>query len=143
MKIEKATRENLPQIVALHQKLVPFELTLEDAEAIYQKMIHDTAYYLAVAKEGDQVLGTALGICCQTLAAPFLVIEDVIVEERLRGNGIGKNLMHSLDVFAEEKQCQYALLVSSGHRKAAHHFYQRMGFTEDVLGFRKVYDTTV
>jgi len=41
--------------------------------------------------------------------------------------------------FAKEKGCGYAILVSSGFREGAHRFYEAMGYTEDVRGFRKYY----
>jgi GNAT superfamily N-acetyltransferase len=73
------------------------------------------------------------------LAVPFLVIEDVIVKDRNRGKGIGRKLMESLDEFAKNKNCAYAVLVSSAFRKGAHQFYEKAGFTDSVIGFRKVY----
>ena len=43
------------------------------------------------------------------------------------------------DEFALKNQCEYALLVSSGFRKGAHRFYEAVGYTDDVRGFRKYY----
>ncbi|NOW53756.1 GNAT superfamily N-acetyltransferase [Clostridium saccharobutylicum] len=73
------------------------------------------------------------------LGSIFLVIEDVVVKEGLRGKGIGRKLMESLDEFAKTKECAYAILVSSDYRKNAHKFYENSGFTDSVRGFRKVY----
>ena len=74
-----------------------------------------------------------------SLAVSFLVIEDVIVKEGLRGKGIGRKLMEALDEFALSHDCAYAILVSSGHRIDAHQFYKHTGYTEHVEGFRKMY----
>ena len=45
----------------------------------------------------------------------------------------------AVDAFAKEKNCAYAILVSSGFRTDAHRFYYNHGFNEDVKGFRKIY----
>lgn len=63
----------------------------------------------------------------------------VIVKDELRGKGVGRKLMESLDEIAKNRQCAYAILVSSAHRKAAHKFYENAGFIDSVVGFRKVY----
>ena len=139
MIIEKLKLEDLSQVLELHRTLVPFEISFDKSLEIYKEMLTSENYYLAVVKEDNTILGCAIGICCQCLAVSFLVIEDVIVKDGLRGKGIGKKLMKSLDEFAEKKQCAYAILVSSDFRKNAHKLYENMGFNDSVRGFRKVY----
>lgn len=139
MVIERLTQLYIAQVVELQKTLVPFELPSEEAAARLEYILHNPDYALLIAREGDVVLGTVTGICCRALSMPFLVIEDVVVREDCRGKGIGKQLMDELDRFALEKECEYAILVSSGFRKEAHKFYEKQGFTEDVRGFRKGY----
>ena len=45
--------------------------------------------------------------------------------------------MKEIDNFAIDKVCVYAIVVSSGFRKFSHIFYEKVGFDEDVVGFRK------
>ena len=90
-----------------------------------------------VAREGETILGTVSGFCCRGLAGSFLAIEDLIVREDLRGGGIGTKLMDTLHQFGKASGCCYAILVSSGFRKQAHHFYEKIGYVEEVRGFRK------
>ena len=139
MMLEKLKVEDIPDLLELYTALIPFETSLEKSVEIYKEMLLDENYFLMVAKENNRVIGSALGICCNGLIEPFLVIEDVIVKEGLRGKGIGKKLMESLDEFAKNKHCGYAILVSSAHRTGAHKFYERAGFIDSVVGFRKVY----
>jgi len=68
-----------------------------------------------------------------------LVVEDVVVAECSKRKGVGRKLFEALDSFAAERNCAYAILVSSGFRKGAHAFYEKMGCVDDVLGFRKMY----
>lgn len=137
--IEKLKIEDIPELLELYNTLIPFETSLEKSVETYKEMLLNENYTLLVAKEGNQVIGSALGICCKCLAVSFLVVEDVIVKDGLRGKGVGRKLMESLDEIAKSKQCAYAILVSSAHRKAAHRFYENAGFTDSVVGFRKVY----
>lgn len=139
MIIEKLKIEDVPDLLVLYRTLVPFELSIEKSFETYKEILMNENYSLLVAKEDNRVLGSALGICCKSLTVPFLVIEDVIVKEGLRGKGIGRKLMESLDEFAKRKHCEYAILVSSGFRKEAHKFYDSVGFKDSVRGFRKIY----
>lgn len=139
MIIEKLKIGDLSQVLELHSTLVPFEISFDKALEMYKEMLSNENYFLAVAKENEEIIGSATGICCKTLTVPFLVIEDVVVKEGLRGKGIGRKLMESLDSFAVSKNCAYAILVSSDFRKKAHKFYENHGFTDSVRGFRKVY----
>lgn len=139
MVIEKMRPEHTLQVLALQQTLVPFTLDKENAEALYNTLKRDDDYYIAVAREEETILGTVTGIICHGLGGNFLVIEDFIVEQSQRGKGIGTKLMAQLDNFARSRNCIYAFLVSSGFRKDAHRFYEKVGFCGDVRGFRKNY----
>lgn len=142
IKIERLKKEDIPQLLELYKDIVPFENKVNDATKLYEEMLQEDNYYLIAAKKGDELLGSILGVCCKSLASmgePFLVIEDVVVKENTRGMGIGKKLMDEADKFAKEKNCNYAILVSSDYRKSAHKFYEKVGFVDGVLGFRKIY----
>lgn len=137
MTIEKLQKQHIGQVVTLLQTLIPFDISCDSAEKTYEEMVQNPDCYLAVAREGNEILGTVTGICCQGLGIRFLVLEDLVVRESLRGNGIGSMLMSAMEAFGRERGCTYAFLVSSGFRKQAHRFYEKTGYTEDVRGFRK------
>ncbi|WP_210238500.1 GNAT family N-acetyltransferase [Aquibacillus sediminis] len=137
--IDKLEAKDIPNLLEMYKELIPFEMSQEESIQLYEEISANENYFLAVAKENNELIGSALGICCKSLTVPFLVIEDVIVKQGIRGKGIGRMLMEALDAFAIENNCAYAIVVSSGHLKEAHKFYQRVGFTEHVEGFRKVY----
>lgn len=137
MVIEKLRQEDVTQAVALQQQIVPYHIDPEAAAAQYKSMAQRSDCMVLVAREGDQIIGTVSGFCCHGLAGSFLAIEDLIVQESLRGKGIGRQLMAAIDDYGRGQGCCYAILVSSGFRKRAHHFYETIGYTEDVRGFRK------
>ena len=140
IRIQQMTEADIPALAALLDGLVPWEVSSKSAAQLYRSFASCAESAVFVAKEGDCILGTVSAICCQTLAAKFLVIEDVIVAPEYTGKGLGSLLMAAADDFAREHRCRYAILVSSGHRLDAHRFYRKCGFVENVRGFRKGYE---
>lgn len=137
--IEGMKEEDLSQIQELYLELLPDGLEWETLRENYRKATTNENYCLLVAKREQEVIGTAMGILNLALDAPFLVVENVVVKDTLRGQGVGRMLFQALDDFAKENQCGYAILVSSGFRKGAHAFYEAMGYNDEVRGFRKLY----
>jgi GNAT superfamily N-acetyltransferase len=142
MTIELLKKEEIPELLELYKELGDFEMDLEESKKAYDKMLSDENYYLLVAKEDDKIIGTVLGIVCHSLlilGKPFMVVEDVVVKEEYRRQGIGKKLFEEIDKISHERECLYSILVSSGHRKNAHVFYENQGYNDEVKGFRKKY----
>ena len=137
MVIEILLPQFLSQTVALQQQIVPYPIDLEKSAALCEAMQHQQDSCVLVAREGNTIIGTVSGFCCRGLAGSFLAIEDLIVEETHRGSGIGSKLMDAIHAYGQERGCQYAILVSSGFRKQAHKFYEKIGYIEEVRGFRK------
>ena len=137
MIIEKLQPQYVPQAIALQKQILPFAIDPEYAAKHYETMFLRDDCCVFVAREDGELLGTVSGFCCRGLVGNFLVIEDLVVSESLRGSGIGTGLMAAAEEFGRQTACDYALLVSSGFRKRAHHFYEKIGYTEDVRGFRK------
>lgn len=137
MIIEKLQPQYVQQAVVLQQQIVPCTIDPEYAAAHYETMFLREDCCVFTAREGDELLGTVSGFCCPALGGNYLVIEDLIVSEKLRGGGIGTSLMSAVEEFGRQTRCDYAIFVSSGFRKRAHHFYRKIGYTEDVRGFRK------
>lgn len=139
IQIREMLKTDLPQLQIMYQDLIPEGVAMETLERHFDAVAGLSNYFLAVAARGKKVLGSSIGIVCVALDAPFLVVENVIVDRACRGQGIGRMIFQELDRFALANKCQYALLVSSGFRKEAHQFYEAMGYRDDVRGFRKYY----
>lgn len=137
--IEKLQQQDLPAVLELLKVMMPFEFSTDNAEEILAEICKKDNYAMLIAKKDGVVLGTATAICSTLLTGSFLVVEDVVVREDTRGQGVGRLLMEAIDDYAKEKDADYTILVSSGFRKGAHKFYEACGYTEDVRGFRKMY----
>lgn len=137
--VDRMKAEDIRQIEELYEELIPGCCSADTIEKNFAMVGEKENYFIAVAKEGEKIVGSAMGIINIALDAPFMVVENVIVKKDCRRGGVGRMIFERLDKFAEENECEYSILVSSGFRKEAHKFYERMGYIDGVKGFRKVY----
>ncbi|MEK7189382.1 MAG: GNAT family N-acetyltransferase [Patescibacteria group bacterium] len=67
---------------------------------------------------------------------PFGFLEDVLVDENHRGQGLGTNLVQTIIKAAQKHGC-YKLICTSRHsRSTVHALYERLGFKNHGLEFR-------
>lgn len=67
---------------------------------------------------------------------PFGLLEDVFVDPKHRGKGIGTQLVNEVIERAKKENC-YKLIATSRHsRPKVHQLYQRIGFKDQGLEFR-------
>ena len=55
-------------------------------------------------------------------------IEDIVIDEKYRGAGLGRGLMEKLIELAKEKKINYITLTSNPSRVAARKLYESLGF---------------
>jgi N-acetylglutamate synthase-like GNAT family acetyltransferase len=68
---------------------------------------------------------------------PVGKISEIVVEERLRGRGIGAALMKKAEREARRRGCVLLFLTTAERREDAHRFYRRLGFEETGRRFAK------
>jgi GNAT superfamily N-acetyltransferase len=68
---------------------------------------------------------------------PVGYLEDAFVEENLRGQGIGKELVQRVIIEASNRGC-YKLVAASRHsRLNVHRLYERLGLRNHGIEFRR------
>jgi len=143
LSIRRAGEPDLPAILRLYgQGGMNDEdgLTVDAAAAILRRMTAypDYAVYVASADDGA-VVGTFALLIMDNLAhggAPSAVVEDVCVDEDLRGRGIGRAMMtHAMD-HARERGCYKVTLSSNLARGHAHAFYRALGFEQHGISLQ-------
>lgn len=130
MRIEIVT-EVTAALEAAFQRLVP-QLTnnnpppsLDDLAAL----VREAASTLMVARdEKNQIVGALTLTVYRVPTGIRSIIEDVIVDETARGQGIGEALMKHAIALAREKGAANISLTSNPMREAANKLYLRMGF---------------
>ncbi|MFM0191682.1 GNAT family N-acetyltransferase [Paraburkholderia strydomiana] len=62
---------------------------------------------------------------------PFAVVENLVVDQECRGNGIGQALLREVERFCLSRNCSKMMLLSSASRVDAHRFFEQVGFRGD------------
>ncbi|MCC7370355.1 MAG: GNAT family N-acetyltransferase [Chloroflexi bacterium] len=95
------------------------------------------------ARGGDgRIVGTLTLLLLATPGATFGFVEDVVVDEPVRGKGIGEALVRECQRLAAEQRACRIELHSGNHRQPAIRLHQRVGFTKfETNVWRYVVDT--
>ena len=129
----------------------------EAVELLYRELVSDASIRvlpehvaaLAESPSSFLIVGCSSGIVCATALLticpdvmyqrqPFGLVENLIVAERHRGAGIGRQLMDHIEGIAREHHCTKLMLLSASHRHPAHRFFEAVGFEGSrKLGFVK------
>jgi GNAT superfamily N-acetyltransferase len=144
MNIREAANKDIPQLLELYKQLsFEPEKYQKAPEADCRKMLKQMKKYpnasLLVAEEEEKIVGTTFLAILPGFShgtRPFSIIEYVVVDEKVRSQGIGKALMEECKRLAKKAGCYKIMLASSKRRTRAHKFYRDMGFQEDALSFR-------
>jgi ribosomal protein S18 acetylase RimI-like enzyme len=131
VKVEIATTLT-PAIVEAVERLVP-QLSRSNpppsAEQLGEVVASPaTDLFIAIGDDGT-VLGMATLACFRIPTAMRAWIEDVVVDDAARGQGIGEALTKAMIDRARERGSATVDLTSRPSREAANRLYQRAGFT--------------
>jgi ribosomal protein S18 acetylase RimI-like enzyme len=143
VKVEIATTLT-PAIVDAVERLVPQlsrtsppPTTSELGEVVASPA---TDLFIAIADTGT-VIGMATLVTFRIPTGMRAWIEDVVVDEAGRGQGVGDALTHALVERARELGCRTVDLTSRPSREVANRMYQRAGFeARETNVYRKVLD---
>lgn len=74
------------------------------------------------------------------MSDPMVEVDGLVVDERRRGNGIGKRLMEHAEEWARKRGTYIVNLRSNMIREDAHAFYRRIGYeyVKRQMVFRKM-----
>ncbi len=139
--LREATEVDLPAILALYSQLGQDDgtvLGLEEAGTIFNRLQGYPDYRIYVALIDGKVIGTFALLIMDNLAhrgARSAILEDVVVEEGLRGQGVGKKMMAYAADLCREKRCYKMALNSNRHRVEAHRFYESLGYERHGYSF--------
>jgi len=141
--LRPARRADLARIVAL---IADDEIsaartgTFDDAHlAGFDAIEADPNNELVVAERDGEVVGTMQltfvpGI--SRYGATRLLVEAVRVDSRLRGQGIGRQMMLWAHERGRARGCVLAQLTSDKRRPDAHRFYRSLGYAQSHEGFK-------
>lgn len=129
-----AEKEDFDDVLRLYKQLHPEDPILLDEScfSVFERILDTAGLRLFVLELGGVVVGTSYLNIIPNLtrsASPYAVIENVVVEESVRGQGHGKRLMASTLRAAWDAGCYKAMLMTGSRRPATHAFYKVCGFS--------------
>jgi GNAT superfamily N-acetyltransferase len=124
-------------VIRLYRQLHPEDPILPDGSdaAAFEEILDSPGLHLFVLEhDGFVVATTYLNVIPNVTrsASPYAVIENVVVEESLRGTGLGKQIMDGTVRAAWEAGCYKAMLMTGSRDPATHAFYGACGFSPDA-----------
>lgn len=117
-----------PELLAAFKRLIPqlTKASVPTREEL-QKLIDSPSVLILAQADGEIVGAAALGVF-RTPSGVHAHVEDVIVDESMRGQGIGDELVNHLLQIAREMGLKGVSLTCNPRRVAANALYQKMGF---------------
>jgi N-acetylglutamate synthase-like GNAT family acetyltransferase len=130
----EAAPDDLDGILRLYRQLHPEDQVLHDGSdvAAFEQILRSPGLHLFVLEaEGAVVATTYLNVIPNVTrsASPYAVIENVVVDENMRGTGLGKQIMACTLQAAWDAGCYKAMLLTGSREPATHGFYQACGFS--------------
>ncbi len=93
-----------------------------------QQIVSSPTSHLLLATKNNEFHGCLMLIIEQTVTGKKAWIEDVVVDSKVRGKGIGRLLTESAIALAEKLGANTIDLTSRPTRKAANALYKKAGF---------------
>ena len=141
--VRRAESDDLPELLALlsqlHEEETP-PLANEDLTSTFAEILASRTRAVLIASCDDGVVGTLDLFLMANLTRggqPWAGIENFVVDEAHRRQGIGAALMAAAADIARRAGCYKLQLVSHHRRDAAHELYTHSGFTAPVSGYRR------
>lgn len=136
LQIREAEATDLPALQQLYRQLNGGRspaLSQEQAEQLFLRISNYPDYRIYLGELKGEVAGTFALLIMDSLGhggVPSAVLEDLVVRESRRGQGIGEQLIAFATALAREKGCSKFFLCSGSNRVDAHAFYRKLGFIQ-------------
>ena len=126
VQLKDATQKAVDELVVLGRELHSDERTM--TLAALEELVHDDTAILMVVKDDDRIIGMATLYSILKIGKHNSLVEDVIVDSRYRGQGLGEKLVRTLIDAGKARGITSVTLTSRPERVAAHKLYEKIGF---------------
>ncbi|MBT4121552.1 GNAT family N-acetyltransferase [bacterium] len=125
--IRKFKKEDAKHVASLIKQLTSNIVKPDSLEKRLEEIVEDNNTQYFVAEIDNKIVGFA-GLCWYTIPSKGLMawVEELIVDEKIRGKGIGKSLMNELINLAHEIKCNKMELTVNN--PIAISLYEKLGF---------------
>lgn len=111
-------------------KLLP-QISSHSVQLTYASLlavVKDPASIVLIVKDGATIVGVGVLVMFHDLGGNRGRLEDIVVDEKYRGQGLGEKLVQKLIERAWEEKINRIGLTSKPDRVAANKLYQKVGF---------------
>lgn len=130
VKIVRSLEEvDMAQLSVLLRQLDP-EGKLPSEEDVLSCVSDKGTFLLVALSEEGTLCGMVTTIICTTIKNKKALIEDFVVREEYRRQGVGRLLIKAALDCAKEQGAEYCDLTSRPERVAANAFYRNYGFSQ-------------
>lgn len=140
--IRDAVRADLPSLAELYRQLQPDDSTTPAViECGFFAMQAQPGCRVFIAEHEDEIVGTFILYLLPNMTRngrPAAVLENIVVDVRYRGHGIGREILAYARELARMHGCYKLSLTSNASRVDAHAFYRRCGMMQHGVSFRYV-----
>ena len=143
LEIRAARYEDLPLLIQLYAEMDGVSpLPKDTAAEILSAIAQVPNYQIYLAFVNGETVGTFSLLYVPTMMHrgyhKFAVLDAVTVTPRVRGQGIGTQMMKAALQLSAEAGCYKVTLSSNLTRDRAHQFYQSLGFEQHGWSFKCV-----
>ena len=137
--IRRAQSSDAPSLAALSDQL-GYPVTVEQMASRLEAVLPDASCAVLVAEDEDGAVAAWVHVRAERgiESEPFAEIRGLVVDERRRGEGIGKRLVTEAVQWAGGRGLAKVRVRCNVLREGAHRFYERQGFA--LAKTQAVYD---
>lgn len=126
MKIRTLEPEDIKQVIAIWTN----SFSRNFSKPVNSEYLSDPNSTTIVISVEDIIVGVASIHIIKKLTRILGIIEDVAVNKKYRGKGVGKKLVERLILIGKQKNCDKIVLSSSEKNSK---FYEKIGFKKKEL----------
>jgi len=134
--VRAATLADLPALLVLYRQLHPDDPAIEPSlcRPVFDEILANPKLELIVAELDGAVVATCYLNIIPNLSrslSPYGVLENVVTEQRLRGQGLGQAIVKHALTRAWARGCYKVMLQTGSRQESTHAFYRACGFRAD------------
>jgi GNAT superfamily N-acetyltransferase len=129
LRVRLATTADAEALARLCTQL-GYPTTAEEMPPRLERLAADPNMHVFVAEGDDGVVGLATLHIRHMInhAAPLAQLTTLVVDERSRGQGVGRLLVGTIEQLARDRVCRRLIVTTALRRTDAHAFYEKLGF---------------
>jgi ribosomal protein S18 acetylase RimI-like enzyme len=138
--IRQADFSDFEDILSLLKQLWPKnQFDFDTTKAVFNRNLKSDYKRIICAVQDSKIIGYCSMTIKNSLWQQGLLgnVDELVVDDKYRGKGIGKKLMDSITNIAEQIECKKIELDSGLHREDSHEFYKKLGFEIRAYIFSK------